>query len=186
LGPSGETRRDCDSAKRWLDLGAGDVARCLRDGAFREQLRPQVDERFAAQLAATHNRDRVVLRLRGVKPSGFPALPSHLHCRCRCSGWLRRMRSISVSVTSFGPEWPNGEALMILPAADARSSHEPLGSSDREPCVLRSCYWRGVLTSGPSPLHSDRTALTRPLGHHHRTDQREVRQLADARRSRSS
>ncbi|MGH8673774.1 MAG: hypothetical protein ACREVG_05645, partial [Burkholderiales bacterium] len=61
--PNAETRRECDIARRWINLDEAGVARCLRDTAFREQLRPQVDERFAAQLAATHNRDRGVLQL---------------------------------------------------------------------------------------------------------------------------
>jgi hypothetical protein len=73
-GPNIETRRECDTAKRWLNLDEGGVARCLRDIAFREQLRPQVDERFAAQLTATHNQDRGVLQLRGAQPSSFTRL----------------------------------------------------------------------------------------------------------------
>jgi hypothetical protein len=78
--PSAEIRRECDTAKRWLNLDKNDAERCLRDTAFRENLRRQGDEAFAAQLATTHNRDRSLLKLRGMQASSFTriARPSEL------------------------------------------------------------------------------------------------------------
>jgi len=73
-GPDAQTRRHCDTAKRWVNLDDRGVARCLQDDVFREQLGRQVDELFAAQLATTHNRDRNLLHLRGEKTSSFTRL----------------------------------------------------------------------------------------------------------------
>lgn len=72
--PSAEIQRECETARRWVDLDKSDVTRCLQDAAFRDQLRLQVDERFAADLALTHNRDRGLLKLQGAPSSSFTRL----------------------------------------------------------------------------------------------------------------
>jgi hypothetical protein len=61
-GPDPDVRRACKTAKRWLDLDAAAIERCLHEAPFRAQLRDRVDEASSAQQASTHNRDRSILR----------------------------------------------------------------------------------------------------------------------------
>jgi len=72
--PDRQARSDCEAAKRWLELAASDVARCLNNRAFRDELKARVDERFAETLTLTHNRDRGVVSPRGYDVSTFEVI----------------------------------------------------------------------------------------------------------------
>jgi hypothetical protein len=69
--PDRETRVTCNNAKRWLNLDEQAVSRCLRDSSFRQELDAKKNQLFAAALTAGHNRDRAVLRPKGVDPKSF-------------------------------------------------------------------------------------------------------------------